>query len=201
MPLGQSRAATSLGAADSLLPLHPACPPCSLPSGLEEKPYYGSQLANVDDDPADGEYGARRRLLGKTGHPALFSAAPTFLRAGASARAPAAKASRNAAATKAAGTNAKALDFDPIASSKVLAARRASALAANPAAALALAGAGAAGPQALGGSHHHSGARRAADEDEANAIRDFVHNEKRSVGSAHGSVRERFMALKEQGKM
>jgi len=34
----------------------------SLPAGLEEKPYYGSQLANVDDDPANGEYGERRRL-------------------------------------------------------------------------------------------------------------------------------------------
>ena len=29
----------------------------TLPAGLEEKPYYGSQLANVDDDPAAGEYG------------------------------------------------------------------------------------------------------------------------------------------------
>lgn len=29
----------------------------SLPAGLEEKPYYGSQLTNVDDDPATGEYG------------------------------------------------------------------------------------------------------------------------------------------------
>lgn len=35
----------------------------SLPAGLEEKPYYGSQLANVDDDPANGEYGERRRQL------------------------------------------------------------------------------------------------------------------------------------------
>jgi hypothetical protein len=35
----------------------------SLPAGLEEKPYYGSQLTNVDDDPAgegEGEYGNRR---------------------------------------------------------------------------------------------------------------------------------------------
>jgi len=43
----------------------------TLPSGLEEKPYYGSQLTNVDDDPAQGEYAeeeeapeARRRLSG-----------------------------------------------------------------------------------------------------------------------------------------
>ena len=35
----------------------------TLPAGLEEKPYYGSQLANVDDDPANGEYGERRCLL------------------------------------------------------------------------------------------------------------------------------------------
>lgn len=37
----------------------------TLPPGLEEKPYYGSQLANVDDDPANGEYAGpneRRRL-------------------------------------------------------------------------------------------------------------------------------------------
>jgi hypothetical protein len=38
----------------------------SLPAGLEEKPYYGSQLANVDDDPATGEYseegGPKRHL-------------------------------------------------------------------------------------------------------------------------------------------
>lgn len=33
----------------------------SLPAGLEEKPYYGSQLANVDDDPANGEYGVETR--------------------------------------------------------------------------------------------------------------------------------------------
>lgn len=43
----------------------------SLPAGLEEKPYYGSQLTNVDDDPAGGgEYGDRklrgRRLLTRT---------------------------------------------------------------------------------------------------------------------------------------
>lgn len=34
----------------------------TLPPGLEEKPYYGSQLANVDDDPANGEYAGARRL-------------------------------------------------------------------------------------------------------------------------------------------
>lgn len=28
----------------------------TLPAGLEEKPYYGTQLANVDDDPANEEY-------------------------------------------------------------------------------------------------------------------------------------------------
>ncbi len=33
----------------------------SLPAGLEEKPYYGSQLANVDDDPSNGEYGEENR--------------------------------------------------------------------------------------------------------------------------------------------
>jgi hypothetical protein len=42
----------------------------SLPAGLEEKPYYGSQLANVDDDPANGEYGERRRQLGAFGESA-----------------------------------------------------------------------------------------------------------------------------------
>ena len=45
----------------------------TLPAGLEEKPYYGSQLANVDDDPANGEYGERRKLTakapgGRSGH-------------------------------------------------------------------------------------------------------------------------------------
>lgn len=33
----------------------------TLPSGLVDKPYYGSQLANVDDDPANGEYMQRQR--------------------------------------------------------------------------------------------------------------------------------------------
>eukprot|EP00619_Florenciella_sp_RCC1007_P002015 CAMPEP_0205921654 /NCGR_PEP_ID=MMETSP1325-20131115/13208_1 /ASSEMBLY_ACC=CAM_ASM_000708 /TAXON_ID=236786 /ORGANISM="Florenciella sp., Strain RCC1007" /LENGTH=55 /DNA_ID=CAMNT_0053289525 /DNA_START=18 /DNA_END=182 /DNA_ORIENTATION=- len=28
----------------------------TLPTGLDEKPYYGSQLGSVDDDPAAGEY-------------------------------------------------------------------------------------------------------------------------------------------------
>jgi len=36
----------------------------TLPAGLEEKPYYGSQLANADDDPGAGnEYGERRGKL------------------------------------------------------------------------------------------------------------------------------------------
>mmetsp|Transcript_11679 Transcript_11679/g.14092 ORF Transcript_11679/g.14092 Transcript_11679/m.14092 type:complete len:226 (+) Transcript_11679:70-747(+) len=39
----------------------------TLPPGLEEKPYYGSQLANVDDDPANGEYGGARRLRAHRG--------------------------------------------------------------------------------------------------------------------------------------
>lgn len=36
----------------------------TLPAGLEEKPYYGSQLSNVDDDPAEedpAEYEATRK--------------------------------------------------------------------------------------------------------------------------------------------
>lgn len=37
----------------------------TLPPGLKEKPYYGSQLANVDDDPATGEYSQRLRRLRK----------------------------------------------------------------------------------------------------------------------------------------
>jgi len=37
----------------------------SLPAGLEEKPYYGSQLTNVDDDPAEEEEFGDRRLRGR----------------------------------------------------------------------------------------------------------------------------------------
>jgi len=47
----------------------------SLPAGLEEKPYYGSQLANVDDDPSNGEYGEEnrhRRLRSVLPHVAQF---------------------------------------------------------------------------------------------------------------------------------
>jgi hypothetical protein len=46
----------------------------TLPPGLEEKPYYGSQLANVDDDPANGEYaGARRTRRLRSQSPKQFA--------------------------------------------------------------------------------------------------------------------------------